>query len=108
MADIGTIQKMVNKPLRLMGMKSTDVEGQVLYFEYGTFTIADNATTGTLPTDLTNIIAAIFTPQGAGSITAAIHSTLVIASGKITIASTDPGASGAPFAYFLIGTVETL
>jgi hypothetical protein len=108
MADIGTITKKVNKPLRVMGAKSTTVEGQVLYFEYGTFTIANAATTGTLPTDLTNIVAAIFTPNNSYAITAAPYSTLVIASSAITVLNTNPGhADGGIFSYFLIGTVET-
>lgn len=109
MADIGTIVKKVNKPLRLMGMKSTTVEGPVLYFEYGTFTIANGATTGTLPTGLTNIIAAIFTPLNTYANTASPHSTLVVASDAITVLNTDPAnAAGGAFSYFLIGTVETV
>jgi hypothetical protein len=109
MADIGTIQKMVNKPLRLMGARSTDVEGQVLYFEYGTFTIANGATTGELPTDLTNVVAAVFTPMNAYTQTALAYSDLVITSGAITVANADPGnAAGAIYAYLLIGTVETI
>lgn len=107
MADIATIKKKVSKPLRIMGDKSTTVEGQVLFFEYGTFAIADNATSGTLPTGLTNVVAAVFTPANAGGITAAIHSTLAVASGAITINSTDPGAGTGAFTYFLIGTIET-
>lgn len=109
MADIATIVKKTNKPLRLMGAKSTDVEGQVLYFEYGTFIIANGATTGELPTGLTNVVAAIFTPQNTYAITAAPHSTLVLSGGKITINNTNPGnAAGGQFAYMLIGTVETV
>lgn len=109
MADIGTIQKKTNKPLRIMGAKSTTTEGQVLYFEYGTFTIANAATTGTLPTGLTHIVAAIFTPLNTYAVTAAPYSTLVIASDAITVLNTDPGnAAGGKFAYFLIGTVETV
>jgi hypothetical protein len=107
MADIGTIQKKVSQPQRIMGDKSTTVEGLVLYFEYGTFTIADNATSGTLPTELTNVIAAVFTPTNAGGITAAIWSPLTVASSAITVNSTDPGTSGGSFAYFLIGTIES-
>ena len=108
MADIATIQKKVNKPLRLMGGKSTTVEGPVLYYEFGTFTIANAATTGTLPTDLTNVVAAIFTPKNAYAITAAPYSSLAVSSSAITITNTDPGhADGGQFAYLLIGTVET-
>lgn len=109
MADIGTIKKMVSKPLRVLGDKSTTVEGQVLYFEYGTFTIANAATTGTLPTGLTNVVAAIFTPKNTYAITAAPYSDLTITSGAITVNNTNPGnAAGGQFAYFLIGTVETV
>jgi hypothetical protein len=109
MADIATIVKKTNKPLRLMGMRSTDVEGQVLYFEYGTFTIANAATTGELPTGLTNIVAAIFTPLNVYGRTASPYSTLILSGGKITILNTDPGnALGGQIAYFLIGTVETV
>ena len=109
MADIGTIQKKVNKPLRLMGAKSTTVEGPVLYFEYGTFTIANGATTGELPTDLTNVIAAVFTPTNAYTQTALAYSDLVITSGAITVANVDPGnVAGASYAYLLIGTVENV
>lgn len=108
MADIGTIQKQVNKPMRLMGDKSTTVEGPILYYEFGTFTIANAATTGTLPTDLTNIIWAGFFPKNAYAVTAAPYSTLAISSGKITVANTDPGnATGGAFAYLLIGSIET-
>ena len=108
MAAIGTIQKKVNKPLRLMGMKSTTVEGPVLYYEYGTFTIANGATTGTLPTDLTNVIAMLLTPMNAYCATALAYSTLAISSSAITVANVDPGnAAGAAYAYLLIGTVET-
>ena len=108
MADIGTIQKMVNKPLRMMGAKSTDVEGQVLYFEYGTFTIANAATTGELPTSLTNVVGCLLTPMNAYTATALAYSDLVITSGAITVANVDPGnAAGAAYAYLLIGTVET-
>jgi len=109
MADIATIVKKTPKPMRILGDKSTSVEGPVLYFEYGTFTIANGATTGTLPTKLTNVIAAVFTPMNAYAVTAAPYSTLVLSSSKITVANTDPGnAAGGAFAYFLIGTVETL
>ena len=108
MADIGTIQKEVNKPMRLMGDKSTTVEGPILYYEFGTFTIANGATTGTLPTDLTNVIAMLLTPMNAYCATAQAYSTLVIASGKITVANTDPGnAAGAAYSYVLIGSIET-
>lgn len=109
MADIGTITKMVNKPLRVMGAKSTTVEGQVLYFEYGTFLIANAATTGTLPTDLTSIVWAGFFPKNTYANTALPYSTLIIASEKITVLNTDPGnAAGGDFAYLLIGTVEAI
>lgn len=108
MADIATIQKKTSKPLRLMGMKSTDVEGSVLYFEYGTFTIANAATTGTLPTSLTNVIWAGFFPTNTYARTANPYSTLIVANGAITVLNTDPGnAAGGSFAYFLLGTVET-
>ena len=92
-----------------MGDKSTTVEGQVLYFEYGTFTIANAATTGTLPTALTNVVAAIFTPANAYAITASPYSDLAVASGLITVNNTNPGnAAGGIFSYFLIGTIETV
>jgi hypothetical protein len=97
---------MVNKPLRLMGAKSTDVEGQVLYFEYGTFTVNDNETTGEISTGLTNIVWAGFFPKTTQAITAAPYSTLIITTGTITVLTTDPGGD-AVFAYLLIGTVET-
>lgn len=109
MADIGTIQKKVRKPMRLMGDKSTTVEGPILYFEYGTFTIANAATTGTLPTSLTNVVAAIFTPRNSYAVTAAPYSTLTVTSGAITVLNTDPGnVAGGQFAYLLIGSVETV
>lgn len=109
MANIGTIKKKVNKPLRVMGDKSTTVEGQVLYFEYGTFTIANGATTGTLPTSLTNIVGAWFFPNNTYANTALPYSDLVVASGLITVNNTNPGnAAGGQFTYFLIGTVETV
>lgn len=109
MADIGTIVKKTAKPLRIMGAKSTDVEGLVLYFEYGTFTIANAATTGTLPTKLTSVIAAIFTPLNTYAITAAPYSTLAVANSAITVLNTNPGnAAGGQFAYLLIGTIETV
>jgi len=107
MADIGTIQKNVNKPLRMMGMKSTTVEGPILYYEYGTFTIANAATTGELPTDLTRVIGLILTPMNAYTATALAYSDLVITSSAITVQNVDPGnAAGAAYAYLMIGTVE--
>lgn len=107
MADIGTIQKNVNKPLRLMGMKSTTVEGPILYYEYGTFTIANAATTGELPTDLTRVIALLLTPMNAYCGTALAYSDLVITTGAITVANTDPGnVAGAAYGYLIIGSVE--
>lgn len=109
MADIGTIVKKVSNPLRMMGNKSTTTEGPVLYFEYGTFTIANAATTGTLPTELTNVIGWILTPLNSYAITAAPYSDLTLTSSKITVNNTNPGnAAGGQFAYMLIGTVETL
>lgn len=108
MADIATIQKQVNKPMRLMGDKSTTVEGPILYYEFGTFTIANGATTGTLPTDLTNVVMAMFFPKNAYAITAAPYSDLTISSSAITVTNTDPAnAAGGAFAYMLIGSIET-
>lgn len=109
MAAIGTVSKLTVKPARLMGSASTDVEARVLYYEYGTFTIANAATTGTLLTGLTNIVAAIFTPLNVYARTAAAYSTLAVdPTVGITINNTDPGnAAGGQYAYFLIGTTDT-
>jgi len=101
-----TQTKMVNKPLRMMGAKSTDVEGQVLYFEYGTFSIADNVTSGTIATSLTNIVWAGFHPTNAAALLGNAYSTLVLTTGTIPIANVDPNGT-AIYAYLLIGTIET-
>ena len=108
MASIATVVKKTAKPLRLMGAGSHDVEGSPLYFEYGTFNIADSATTGTLATKLTNVIAAIFTPLNSYAVTAKPYSDLVVASSAITVANTNPNGSTGNFSYLLIGTVETV
>jgi len=109
MADIGTILKKVRRPLRMMGAKSTELDGSVLYFEYGTFTIANGATTGTLPTGLTNVVWAGFFPLNVYGRTANPYSDLTLTSSKITVNNTDPAnAAGGQIAYLLVGTVETL
>ena len=111
MASIGGVIKKVRKPQRLMGMASHDVEGPVLYFEYGQFTIANAATTGTLVTGLTNVIAAIFTPLNVYGITAApyLATAVVDPTAGVTVNNTNPGnAAGGIFSYLLIGTVETV
>ena len=99
--------KKVNAPARLMGMVSTDVSAPILYYEYGVFTAADNATTGELSTDLTNVIICLIQPLNAYAVTGAAWSDNVITTGAITIGITDPGGT-ASWAYLLIGTVETL
>lgn len=107
MADVNSQLKKTPKPLRLMGAKSTTVEGQILYYEYGTFTVANAATTGELATSLTNVVIAIITPMNAAGVTGAAFSDNTLTSGKITITTSDPGAT-AQYAYMLIGTVETV
>jgi hypothetical protein len=106
MADVATQTKKVNAPARLMGMKSSDVSAPILYFEYGEFTIADNATTGELYTDLTNVIISLFRPTNAYGLTGAAYSDDVITSGAITVTTADPNGT-ATYKYLLIGTVET-
>jgi len=110
MAAIGTVNKLTVKPARLMGSASTDVEAPVLYYEYGTFTIANGATTGTLITSLTNIVIAIFFPMNAYCSVAQAYSSLVIDPvAGITVVNTDPAnAAGAEYAYMLIGTNLTI
>lgn len=107
MADVSSLVKKVRNPMRFMGAKSTSVEGPVLYFEFGTFSVADNVTSSTLPTELTNVILADFQPLNAAAVTGAPLCDNTLSSGKLTIATTDPGGT-ANYAYFLIGTVETV
>lgn len=107
MADVGNLHKLVRNPQRLMGAKSTDVEGPILYFEFGTFTVADNVTSSTLPTDLTNVSLSYFQPLNAYAITGAAWSTNVITTATIPVSTTDPGGT-ANYAYLLIGSVETV
>jgi len=109
MASVSNVMKITPKPLRIMGSGSHDVEGSVLYYEFGTFSILNAAVTGTLATKLTNIVAAIFTPKNAPATVALPYSDLTIASDGtgITVANTDPKAT-ANFSYLLIGTVETV
>lgn len=111
MAAIGTVNKLTVKPARLMGSASTDVEASVLYYEYGTFTIANAATTGTLITGLTQLVAAIFFPMNAYAITAAPYADLTTIDpvAGITVNNTNPGnAAGGIFAYLLIGRTQNI
>jgi len=109
MADVSSLKKKVRNPIRWMGAKSTDVEGPVLYYEFGTFTIDDNVTSSTLPTGLTNVVGWILTPMNLSAASVALpFSPLTLSSGKITITTVDPGASGAIYSYVLFGTVETV
>jgi len=107
MADVTSRTQYVGKPMRLMGDKSSSVEGPVLYYEIGQFTQADNTTSGELATELTNVWFASFLPMNAAAITGAAYSDLVITSGAITITNTDPGGT-AQWAYLLIGSIETV
>ena len=106
MANVASQTVLTNKPLRLMGMKSTDVEGMPLYYELGSFTVADNATTGELATSLTNVKLVIISATNSYAVTGAAWSDKVITDGAITITTTDPGGT-AVYDYMLIGTVET-
>ena len=112
MAALGTQTKKVRKPQRLMGMASHDVEGPVLYFEYGVMNAESGTTSGTITTGLTNVIIAIFNPLDSYAITGAPHSTNIVTyvdgiANTLPIVNTNPSGS-AHWNYFLIGTVETI
>jgi hypothetical protein len=105
MASVSSLMKIVRVPIRLSGTTS-DVEGAPLYYEVGTFSVADNVTSSTLATDLTAVKFAYFQPLNSYAVTAAPLSTNAITTDGITITTTDPGGT-ANFAYLLVGTVET-
>jgi hypothetical protein len=104
--------KKTRKPQRLMGSASHDVEGSVMYFEYGTVQALDNDVAGTINTGLTNVIIALFQPTNAFAAVGAAASTGLVtlgsngASNTIAVTTADAGGT-AVWNYFLIGTVET-
>lgn len=108
MATVASQTKRIGTPQRLMGAKSTSVEGPILYYEAGQFTVADNATAGDLATSLTNLVVAIITPTNAYALTGAAYSdcTGAVTGSVINIVTADPGGT-ATYNYLLIGTVET-
>ena len=99
--------KLLNeRPEREMGEKSASNTARfITYFDMGTFQLASGTTTAQLPTNLTSVDLAIFTPRNAAARTAGIIrvDAALNSSGQAELTFTNPGGT-AEFSYRLIGT----